>query len=144
MRLDDLVEKSDSVYIEPQHWKNGMTARVLIVDDDKDFLETLSKRMQKRGIKVSMPETATVATILLEKKSYDALMIDLMMPEMGGIDMLQIIRKKFPKIKVLITSGHPMIARRIEALKLGATDFIPKPVDFDYLMEMVEQVSRPG
>jgi DNA-binding NtrC family response regulator len=117
-----------------------MTARALIVDDDKDFLETLAKRMQKRGIKVFAAEPATVAMKLLEKESYDAVLIDLMMPEMGGIEALQIIRKKFPEIKVLIISEHPSIARRVEALKLRATDFIPKPIDFDYLMEMVKQV----
>ena len=49
-----------------------MAAGALIVDDDKDFLETLAKRMQKRGIKVSTAEPATVAMILLEKESYDA------------------------------------------------------------------------
>ena len=119
-----------------------MTARALIVDDDKDFLETLAKRMQKRGIKVSTAEPATVAMILLEKESYDAVLIDLMMPEMGGIEALQIIRKKFPEIKVFIISGHPSIARRVAALKLPASDFIPKPIDFDYLMEMVKKVKR--
>jgi len=117
-----------------------MAVRALIVDDDKEFLETLANRMQKRGIKLSTAEPATVALILLEKESYDAVLIDLMMPETGGIETLQIICKKFPEIKVLIISGHPSIARRVEALKLGATDFIPKPIDFDYLMDMVKQV----
>lgn len=117
-----------------------MAARALIVDDDKNFLETLAKRMQKRGIKVSTAEPSTMAMILLEKESYDAVLIDLMMPEMGGIEALQIIRKKIPEIKVFIISGHPSIVRRVEALKLGASYFIPKPIDFDYLMEMVKQV----
>lgn len=117
-----------------------MTARALIVDDDKDFLETLAKRMQKRGIKVFAAEPATVEMKLFEIESCDAVLIDLMMPETGGIETLQIICKKFPEIKVLIISGHPSIARRVEALKLGATDFIPKPIDFDYLMDMVKQV----
>jgi DNA-binding NtrC family response regulator len=117
-----------------------MTARALIVDDDKDFLETLAKRMQKRGIKVSTVEPLTIAMLLQENESYDAVLIDLMMPEMGGIEALQIIRKKFPEIKVFIISGHPSIVRRVEALKLGASHFIPKPIDFDYLMEMFKQV----
>ena len=54
-----------------------MAVRALIVDDDKEFLETLAKRMQKRGIKLSTAEPATVALILLEKESYDAVLIDL-------------------------------------------------------------------
>jgi DNA-binding NtrC family response regulator len=115
-----------------------MTERVLIVDDDKAFLQILAERMQNRGMEVSTAESAAEALKMLEKESYDAVLLDLMMPEMGGIEALQIMRKKQPEIQVIFVTGHPSVSKGVEAIKLGAMDFIPKPVDMSELTEKIQ------
>ena len=115
-----------------------MAEKVLIVDDDKAFLQILSERMRHRGMEVSTAESAAVALQLLEKESYDAVLLDLMMPEMGGIEALQIMRRKQPEIQVIFLTGQPSVAKGVEAMKLGAMDFIPKPVDMGELTEKIQ------
>ena len=121
-----------------------MTEKVLIVDDDKAFLQILAERMQNRGMEVTTAESAAVALQLLEKESYDAVLLDLMMPEMGGIEALQIMRRKQPEIQVIFLTGHPSVSKGVEAMKLGAMDFIPKPIDMAELTEKIKhaKVSR--
>ena len=121
-----------------------MTEKVLIVDDDKAFLQILAERMQNRGMEVTTAESAAVALQLLEKESYDAVLLDLMMPEIGGIEALQIMRRKQPEIQVIFLTGHPSVSKGVEAMKLGAMDFIPKPVDMAELTEKIKhaKVSR--
>ena len=116
-----------------------MTEKVLIVDDDKAFLRILAERMQNRGMDVSTAESAAVALQMLENESYDAVLLDLMMPEMGGIEALQIMRRKQPEIQVIFLTGHPSVSKGVEAMKLGAMDFIPKPVD---LIELTEKIKH--
>jgi DNA-binding NtrC family response regulator len=116
-----------------------MTEKVLIVDDDKAFLQILAERMQNRGMEVSTAESAAVALQMLENESYDAVLLDLMMPEMGGIEALQIMRKKQPDIQVIFVTGHPSVSKGVEAMKLGAMDFIPKPVDMRELTQKIQQ-----
>jgi DNA-binding NtrC family response regulator len=115
-----------------------MAEKVLIVDDDRAFLQILAERMQNRGMEVTTAESAAAALKLLEKESYDAVLLDLMMPEMGGIEALQIMRKKQPEIQVIFVTGHPSVSKGVEAIKLGAMDFIPKPVDMSELTEKIQ------
>ena len=115
-----------------------MAEKVLIVDDDKAVLAILTERMQHRGMEVATAESAAAALELMEKESYDAVLLDLMMPEMGGIEALQIMRKKQPEIQVIFLTGHPSVSKGVEAIKLGAMDFIPKPVDMNELTEKIK------
>jgi DNA-binding NtrC family response regulator len=116
-----------------------MAEKVLIVDDDKAFLAILAERMQNRGMEVSTAESAAAALQLLENESFDAVLLDLMMPEMGGIEALQIMRRKQPEVQVIFLTGHPSVSKGVEAMKLGAMDFIPKPVDMNELTEKIKQ-----
>jgi DNA-binding NtrC family response regulator len=115
-----------------------MSEKVLIVDDDKAFLKILAERMQNRGMEVSTAESAAAALQMLEKESYDAVLLDLMMPEMGGIEALQIMRRKQPEIQVIFLTGYPSVSKGVEAMQLGALDFIPKPVDMGELIEKIK------
>jgi DNA-binding NtrC family response regulator len=119
-----------------------MAEKVLIVDDDKAFLAILSERMQNRGMEVSTAESAAEALQMLEKESFDAVLLDLMMPEMGGIEALQVMRKKQPEIQVIFVTGHPSVSKGVEAMKLGAMDFIPKPVDMSDLTEKIKHAKE--
>jgi DNA-binding NtrC family response regulator len=116
-----------------------MAEKVLIVDDDKDFLAIMAERMQNRGMEVATAESAAEAIRMLEDESFDAVLLDLMMPEMGGIEALQIMKRKQPEVQVIFLTGHPSVSKGVEAMKLGAMDFIPKPVDLRELTEKIKQ-----
>ena len=78
-----------------------MPEKVLLVDDEKDFLEVMAERMAARGIEVSTASSATEAIRLAEKESFDAIIVDLMMPEMDGIEALKLLKKKKPETMVV-------------------------------------------
>ena len=113
--------------------------KVLVVDDDKAFLEILSERMRNRGLTVTTVASAASALQVLEKETFDAVLLDLMMPDMGGIEALRIMLLRNPGIQVIFLTGHPSVSKGVEAMKLGAVDFIPKPVDISELIEKIKQ-----
>jgi two-component system OmpR family response regulator len=118
--------------------------KVLLVDDDKAFVDILAERMRIRGMSVTTAPSAAAAIDLLERDTFDAVLLDLMMPEMGGIDALQIMISRRPEVQVIFLTGHPSVSKGVEAMKLGAMDFIPKPVDIEELIEKIKlaKVSR--
>jgi DNA-binding NtrC family response regulator len=115
-----------------------MTEKVLIVDDEKGFLEVLAERMQSRGMEVTTAASAKEALQKLEEESFDAIVLDLMMPEMGGIEALQRIKEKSPDSEVILLTGQPSVSKGVEAMKLGATDFLIKPADINELTEKIK------
>ena len=121
-----------------------MAEKVLIVDDDKAFLSILSERMQHRGMDVTTTASPVEALRIVETQSFDAIILDLMMPEMGGIEAFQRIKEKNPELQVIFLTGHPSVSTGVDAMKLGAVDFIPKPVNLNELIEKIKQakVSR--
>jgi two-component system, OmpR family, response regulator len=113
--------------------------KVLVVDDDKAFLDILSERMRNRGLTVTTVASAASALQVLDKETFDAVLLDLMMPAMGGIEALRIMLSRNPSIQVIFLTGHPSVSKGVEAMKLGAVDFIPKPVDISELIEKIKQ-----
>ncbi|MDP4857111.1 MAG: response regulator, partial [Desulfobacterales bacterium] len=88
-----------------------MVEKVLLVDDEKDFLEVMAERMAARGIEVSTASSATEAIRLAEKESFDAIIVDLMMPEMDGIEALKLLKKKKPETQVILLTGHATLEK---------------------------------
>ena len=115
-----------------------MTEKVLIVDDEQDFLDALSERMRARDMEVTTSTSAADALKKAEKGSYDAIVLDLMMPEMDGLEALQEIKKNNPDLQVILLTGHATVEKGIEAMKLGATDFLEKPADLKTLTEKIK------
>lgn len=115
-----------------------MTEKVLIVDDEKGFLDVLAERMQSRGMEVTTATSAKEALQKLETETFDAIVLDLMMPEMGGIEALQRIKGKNPDAEVILLTGQPSVSIGVEAMKLGASDFLVKPADINELTEKIK------
>jgi DNA-binding NtrC family response regulator len=115
-----------------------MAEKVLIVDDEKGFLDVLSERMQSRGMEVTTATSAKEALQKLEGQTFDAIVLDLMMPEMGGIEALQRIKDKSPDSEVILLTGQPSVSKGVEAMKLGASDFLIKPADINELTEKIK------
>ena len=116
-----------------------MTEKVLLVDDEKEFLDTLAERMETRGMDVSKATSAPDALEKTEAESYDAIVLDLMMPGMDGIEMLKVLKKKRPEVQVILLTGHATVEKGIEAMKLGAMDFLEKPADLATLTKKIKE-----
>jgi DNA-binding NtrC family response regulator len=116
-----------------------MKEKVLLVDDEKEFIETLAERMQNRGMDVSSTTSAVEALKMAEEESYDAIILDLKMPEMDGIEVLAALKERHPELQVILLTGHATVQKGIEAMKLGAMDFLEKPFDIKVLSEKIKK-----
>jgi len=115
-----------------------MTEKILLIDDELDFLSAMAERMEAREMTVS---TASSAKEGLEKAlagSFDAVILDLRMPEMDGIETLRRLKEKNPDLEVILLTGHATIKDGIEAMKLGALDLLEKPADINTLTEKIK------
>jgi DNA-binding NtrC family response regulator len=113
--------------------------KVLLVDDDPEFIEVLSQRMEAREVDV---ETATSGPEAVEKvsgASYDAIILDLSMPGMDGMETLKRLLTDKPDLQVILLTGYATLEKGIEAVKLGAMDFLEKPAEIQKLMEKIEK-----
>ena len=104
-------------------------ARVLLVDDDPDFCEALSDRLRSLGFQVTVADCGPEALRLCREEPPAIVLLDLVMPEMDGMVVLETIRREEPDVVVIVITGHGTIARAVEAMKKGAYDFVTKPVD---------------
>jgi DNA-binding NtrC family response regulator len=116
-----------------------MAEKVLLVDDEQDFLDSLAERMRARGMDVSTTTSAQEAIRKAGTESYDAIVLDLMMPEMDGIEVLQAIKRERPEVGVILLTGYASLDKGIEAMKLGAMDFVEKPADLKILSEKIKK-----
>ncbi|NJB67799.1 DNA-binding NtrC family response regulator [Desulfobaculum xiamenense] len=111
--------------------------RVLLVDDNVEFVTTLAERMQLRGLTVTAVTSGGDAIDRIEHKVFDVVVLDLRMPGMDGIETLRRIKELNDEVQIVILSGHATIELGVEAMKLGALDFVLKPVDIDLLLSKI-------
>ena len=109
--------------------------RVLVVDDEQDFLETLVNRLNKRDIDAIGVLSGEKALEEVKKRLFDAIILDIKMPGgMDGIEALREIKKIQPLAEVILLTGHASVETSIEGMKLGAFDYLLKPVKLEDLM----------
>ncbi len=113
--------------------------KILLVDDDTEFTEILSERMEAKGLAVDTAENGQTALKKIQEASYDAIILDLAMPGMDGIETLKLLLKKQPDLQVILLTGHATVQKGVEAIKLGAMDFIEKPADLQKLLEKIKE-----
>lgn len=116
-----------------------MAEKVLLIDDEEEFLGALSERMEIRGMNVSTASNAEAAVAALDNDDYDAIVLDLQMPDMNGIELLKVIKKSRPEMQVILLSGKATLEAGVEAMKLGAMDFMEKPADIESLAERIKK-----
>jgi DNA-binding NtrC family response regulator len=116
---------------------------LLLVDDEVPFVETMSKRLEKRNFKVTSSFSGTEALALLEKNEHiDVVILDVKMPGMDGISTLREIKRMRPLVEVIMLTGHGTIESGIEGMKLGAFDYLTKPCDMDKLLAKVQEAKN--
>ena len=116
-----------------------MPTKILIVDDEKDFLDIMAERMSARGMEVSTATSAENALKMILKESFDAVIMDLMMPEMDGFKALKLFKEAKPHVPIILLTANVPEEKCIEAIKLGAMDVIEKPADLNLLTQKIEQ-----
>jgi len=109
--------------------------KILIVDDEKDFVEMFSLRLTRQGEKVSAAYSGQEALDLLEKTKIDVVILDIRMPGMDGIETLKKIKAGHPLVEVILLTGHGSTETAVEGMKEGAFDYLMKPADFDDISE---------
>ncbi|MBS1238075.1 MAG: two component system response regulator [Deltaproteobacteria bacterium] len=113
-------------------------ANVLLVDDEVPFVETMTKRLNKRDLQVSTAFSGAEALEKLGKDSrVEVVILDVKMPGMDGIETLREIKRRHPLVEVVMLTGHATVETAIEGMKLGAFDYLMKPCDMDVLISKV-------
>jgi len=120
----------------------GMKTNVLLVDDETKFLDLLSQRLGTRGVEADTATSGEEALSKLKGKNLDVIILDVMMPGMGGIETLKRIRKENPEVQIIMLTGQGSVEKSVESMKEGAIDFLEKPVDIGKLLEKIEDARQ--
>jgi DNA-binding NtrC family response regulator len=115
-----------------------MDEKVLLVDDEGEFLDTLAERMRNRGMQVSTSMSAVDAIHKAVAEDFDVIILDLLMPGMDGIQALKALKERKPDLQVILLTGHATVQKGVEAMKLGAMDLLEKPADINQLTEKIK------
>jgi DNA-binding NtrC family response regulator len=115
------------------------TLRVLIVDDEDDFRETVVKRLNARKIIAEGAASGVKALQVLENKDFDVIVLDVKMPDMDGIETLRHIKKLKPEIEVIMLTGHASVEFGLKGMQLGAFDYVMKPAPLNELLDTIGQ-----
>ncbi len=120
-----------------------MTAfKVLLVDDEAEFLETLVKRLTKRKLDVIGATSGKEALGILLENPVDVIVLDVKMPDMDGIETLREIKKLRPYVEVIMLTGHANVEVAIQGMELGAFDYLMKPMDIDELLYKLQDAYK--
>ena len=115
---------------------------ILLVDDEKDFVEMLSMRLEEAGENVTPAYDGDMCLDKLAQKPIDVVILDIKMPGMDGIQTLRKIKMKYPLVEVILLTGHGTTETAIEGMKLGAFDYLLKPADFDELTTILADAKK--
>ena len=117
-------------------------AKVLLVDDEREFVAILTQRLTKRNYSVAFTHSGEDALAQIEEdKDIEVVLLDVKMPGLDGIETLKLIRKKRPLVEVIMLTGHSTLDSAINAIKLGAGDFLLKPVAIEQLVSKIEEAA---
>ena len=115
---------------------------VLLVDDEQEFLQTIVKRLKKRGINASGETSAEKALQRLQNGPVDVVVLDVKMPGMDGIEALREIKKLHPLVEVIMLTGHANVEVAVRGMELGAFDYLMKPMEIDELVYKLEDAYK--
>jgi DNA-binding NtrC family response regulator len=115
---------------------------VLLVDDEADFVAVLAERLRARGLAVDTAENGRIALELAEQRTYDAILLDMAMPGLDGVETLKGLLAINPDLQVILLTGQATLAQAVEAMKLGALDLLEKPADILALVDRIDEAAR--
>jgi DNA-binding NtrC family response regulator len=113
--------------------------RLLIVDDEIQFLNALARRLVLRNFEVAKATNGPEALEAARGASFDLVLLDLKLPGMDGKEVLQVLRRENENLEVIILTGHGSAESAVECTRLGAFGYLPKPHDLDHLMKVLKE-----
>jgi DNA-binding NtrC family response regulator len=121
----------------------ALKSHLLVVDDEADFARLIQRALTKAGHRVDTAVSATQALALMRKHSYDLALVDMRMPDMTGLELLQYLKIRDKKISVMLMTAYGTVSIGYEALKKGACDYLAKPFRLELLRQKVaEELKR--
>ena len=114
-------------------------AHILVIDDEEAMRDSCRQTLLREGNKVEVAEDGIIGLAVLEKESFDVVILDLKMPGLSGMEVLKKIKEKDPEIVVIVITGYATVDSAVEAMKSGAYDFVPKPFTPDSLRVIVRR-----
>ena len=117
-----------------------MGLRVLVADDEEDILEIIQDRLEACGFNIITAVTGTEALRKITQQKFDGVFLDVKMPEMTGIEVLEEVRKKDRRLPIIIVTSSTSRDAAIGSLAKGANEFILKPFDWEELKGKIEKV----
>jgi DNA-binding NtrC family response regulator len=143
MEKEEAEDEDETAETEPGERPAG-SVKVLYVDDEEDFVRTLAERMDMRDLGGGVALSGREALAMLEEERPDVMVLDLRMPGLDGLEVLRRVKDAYPTIQVIILTGHGSEQDEAEARRLGAFDYLHKPVELERLMDVVRRAGRAG
>jgi DNA-binding NtrC family response regulator len=119
---------------------NGQKPLLVVIDDEESILDVVSRFAQRAGYEAITCSNGRDAIARLQERRADLVMVDLRMPDLGGLDVLRAIREIDPRCQAVLMTGYASVETAVEAIKLGATDYLSKPLDFARLEQLLAGV----
>ena len=116
-----------------------MHMKILITDDDRNLRKVLMHELAEQGLEVHEAENGLKTMKLLKKDEYDVLLLDLNMPDIGGMDVLKELKDEEITTEVVILTAHATVASAVNAMKMGAYDYLTKPFEVEELLAVIEK-----
>jgi heavy metal response regulator len=116
--------------------------RVLVVEDETKMRAVLRQGLRENGFAVDVAETGDQGLMLAQAHDYDAILLDVMLPGLGGFEVLQALRKRGSKAPIIMLTARSSVEDRVRGLDLGADDYLAKPFDFQELLARIRAVTR--
>jgi len=133
------VTMESDVHVPSRYDKLEVHPRFLLVDDEKEYIQTLSDRLQTRDLNSAVAYDGEEALSHIEKNEPDVMVLDLKMPGVDGMEVLRKVKKERPHVEVIILTGHGSEQDKISAMELGAFAYLEKPVDIEILTETMKK-----
>ena len=111
--------------------------KVLLVDDEEEFVVTLAERLRMRGIQAETELDGAAALNKLETYTPQVVVLDLMMPGISGLTVLERIKQLYPKMEVILLTGIGSTSEGVAGMRLGAFDYLMKPLQIEELIEKI-------
>ena len=116
--------------------------RLLVVDDEEEFVSTLVERLELRAIDAEGVTRGADALEMLQKREFDVILLDVKMPGIGGLEVIKRIKRDHPKTQVILLTGHSSAEAVQEGMAAGAFEYLMKPVDLEDLIHLCKKAAR--
>jgi DNA-binding NtrC family response regulator len=137
-----VMDRAHGLAREARDQDGRKALKILLVDDEEDYVRTMAERLEMRDMGSHVALNGEEALSMVDEDVPDVMVLDLKMPGLGGLEVLEVVKERYPAVQVIILTGHGSEKERTEALRLGAFAYLQKPVDIQDLMAEVRKAGE--